>query len=63
MEQQQADCLIGQDYPRPVVPLEEAAKHAREQLWKIINSKKVKENNERVLGTLSGPRHVSEKGA
>ncbi len=40
---------LGIHYPKPIVNLEEAAKHARERLWAVRNSKKVKENNISIL--------------
>lgn len=40
---------LGVHYPKPIIPLEEAAKHAREHLWAVKNSKQVKENNTSIL--------------
>jgi deoxyribodipyrimidine photo-lyase len=63
MEQQQAKCILGEDYPMPVVNLEVAAKFARENLWGLKNSRQVRENNKEVLGALSGRKHEDEAGA
>jgi deoxyribodipyrimidine photo-lyase len=63
MEQLQAECILGEDYPIPVANIESAAKYAREKLWGLKNSKQVRENNKEVLGTLSGRKHEDEDGA
>lgn len=63
LEQQQYTCILGKDYPLPVVPLEASAKLAREKLWGLKKSKEVQANNAAVLTTLSGRKHETDKGA
>jgi deoxyribodipyrimidine photo-lyase len=40
---------LGLHYPKPIISLEEAAKYARENLWRVKNSKQVKEHNKFIL--------------
>jgi deoxyribodipyrimidine photo-lyase len=49
MEQQLHKVRLGVDYPLPIVSLQEAAAHARKNLWDIKKSTPVKTENARVL--------------
>jgi deoxyribodipyrimidine photo-lyase len=63
MEQMQYRCRLGADYPWPVVDVDEAARHAREQLWRVKASKAVKQHNRFILQQLSGRSREDEQGA
>jgi deoxyribodipyrimidine photo-lyase len=63
MEQQQYGCGIDSDYPTPVVNLEEAARHAREQLWRARGTRAVKDHVPSILSALSGRGSADEAGA
>ena len=41
--------LWGKDYPKPVVDLQTAARHASKQLWSIKGSVKVRKESKRIL--------------
>lgn len=49
MEQLAYGCVIGEQYPSPLVNLEEAHRAARERLWARKASKAVKKDNRRIL--------------
>ncbi len=55
MEQQMYKCIIGKDYPGPVVDLKSAGKYARDSLWGIKKSKLVKQEGRRILKKLTNP--------
>jgi deoxyribodipyrimidine photo-lyase len=42
MEAMTIDFKLGRDYPKPIVPLEEASKRARDKLWKARNESLLK---------------------
>lgn len=54
IEQQSYDCIIGKDYPAPIVDHEAAARHARKELWEIAKSASVLSEKRRILA-----RHVN----
>ena len=39
LEQAEARCVIGRDYPAPIVDLVAAARHAREAVWAVRRGK------------------------
>lgn len=49
MEQELYQFRLGIDYPLPIVPLAEAAKQAREQIWSLRQTDSVKAENQRIL--------------
>lgn len=49
MEQELYQFRLGHDYPLPIVPLAEAAKQAREQIWSLRKTEPVKAENQRIL--------------
>lgn len=49
MEQQFAGCIIGVDYPAPIVNLEKAGRYAADTLWKMRKNKAVKRESVRIL--------------
>jgi deoxyribodipyrimidine photo-lyase len=51
MEQQLYGVQIGKDYPKPVVDLEAAARHARDQLWGMRKNAEVRSEGRRILRT------------
>ncbi len=63
MEQQQTGCVIGKDYPAPIVNLEAASKHARDQLWGTKKSATVKKQNLKILGHLTDRTDEEASGA
>ena len=58
IEQEMYNCIIGVDYPNPIVDLQTAARYAREHLWATKKSKKVATENVKVLAT-----HVKKRKA
>ena len=48
-EQELYNCKIGVDYPQPIVNLQDTARYARIHLWGTKKTKKVMENNEKIL--------------
>lgn len=49
LEQEVYQCVIGSDYPAPLVMLEDAHRAARERMWARKASKEVKDDNRRIL--------------
>lgn len=49
MEQQMFAVVIGEDYPKPVVDLQQSSKQAREALWAWRKNIAVKQENQRIL--------------
>ncbi|MBY0537759.1 MAG: DNA photolyase family protein [Chitinophagaceae bacterium] len=47
-------------YPSPIIDIEAAAKYARENLWKVKNSKEAKQWNRQILGTLTEREEENE---
>jgi len=56
-------CVIGHDYPAPVVNLEAAAKHARAELWRVKRLPAVKQFNMQILGLLTERENELDEGA
>ena len=54
MEQQFYNCKIGQDYPEPIVNIEETRKYASDIVWSFRKKEDVKEEGKRIL-----KKHVS----
>jgi deoxyribodipyrimidine photo-lyase len=54
MEQQFYNCIIGEDYPQPIVNIEETRKRASEIVWSFRKKDEVKEEGKRIL-----QKHVS----
>lgn len=49
LEQQAYGCVLGKDYPLPVVDLKSSAAHAREHLWATKKTPESKQNSRRIL--------------
>ena len=49
IEEELYNFSLGIDYPKPVVDLQTAARHASKQLWSIKGSKKVRKESKRIL--------------
>lgn len=49
IEEELYDFTLGIDYPKPVVDLQTAAKHATNQLWALKGSAKVRKESKRIL--------------
>jgi deoxyribodipyrimidine photo-lyase len=56
MEQQFYHCIIGQDYPAPIVNIEETRKQASDIVWSFRKKEEVKVEGKRIL-----QKHVSRK--
>ncbi|MBY0432648.1 MAG: FAD-binding domain-containing protein, partial [Cyclobacteriaceae bacterium] len=48
-EQLAVGVKIGEDYPLPIVDIEQTARHAREHLWKTKKSVAVQSENKKIL--------------
>ncbi len=55
LEQQMYNCILGKDYPKPIVDLKSAGKYARDALWGIKKNKLVKKEGRRILRKLTNP--------
>lgn len=53
MEQQLINCIIGKDYPNPIVNITESAAYARDILWKVKKSSEAKQQNKQILEKLT----------
>lgn len=49
MEQELYHCKIGEDYPLPVVDIEESRKHASDLIWGLRKTNEVKKEGKRIL--------------
>jgi deoxyribodipyrimidine photo-lyase len=60
MEQQFYNCIIGKNYPKPIVNIEETRKYANDIVWSFRKKDDVKEEGKRILKKhLSNPNSVS----
>ncbi len=55
LEQQMYQCVIGKDYPEPIIDLKSAGKYARDSLWSVKKTKTVKSEGRRILKKLTNP--------
>ncbi len=63
LEQKAIKFHLGNDYPLPIIDLDQAAKFARENLWIAKKSPEVKRNNKEILKVLSGRTSEEDIGA
>jgi deoxyribodipyrimidine photo-lyase len=49
MEQQFYNCEIGENYPEPIVNIEETRKYASDIVWSFRKKEEVKEEGKRIL--------------
>jgi deoxyribodipyrimidine photo-lyase len=49
IEQEMYHCIIGKDYPAPIVDVEESRKRASEVVWKYRKNEEVKSEGKRIL--------------
>jgi deoxyribodipyrimidine photo-lyase len=54
MEQQFYNCVIGNDYPAPIVNIEETRKYSSDIVWSFRKKDEVKQEGKRIL-----QKHVS----
>ncbi len=57
-EQEQYGCIIGKDYPAPIVDIETTRKQASDIVWAFRKNGTVKAEGQRIVA-----KHVSEKGS
>jgi deoxyribodipyrimidine photo-lyase len=62
MEQAFHHCTIGDDYPQPLVNLQETGKFARDTLWQIKDDLEVKLEGERILQVHTVPGRNVDRG-
>jgi len=55
LEQQFYNCILGTDYPKPIVDLEEAGRQARETLWSVRKDVLTRQEGKRILKKLTNP--------
>ncbi|MFN4083714.1 MAG: deoxyribodipyrimidine photo-lyase/cryptochrome family protein [Bacteroidia bacterium] len=60
-EQKMYNCVLGKDYPLPIVDLKETTNHANKELWRIKKSITAKLNNQQILNTLTERKSEKEK--
>jgi deoxyribodipyrimidine photo-lyase len=51
MEQQFCGVILGTDYPKPIVDLEESARAARDKIWEHKKHPAVQKEKQRLLNT------------
>jgi deoxyribodipyrimidine photo-lyase len=61
IEQQMYGCIIGKDYPKPIVHNEKAGKHARDILWKLKGNAAVKTEKKRILAKHVAPNRWKKR--
>jgi deoxyribodipyrimidine photo-lyase len=49
IEQQAYNCILGKDYPKPIVNLSKTYKHAATILWQMKRKPKVRQDSKRIL--------------
>lgn len=60
MEQHLYHVIIGKDYPKPIVNLEEAGKIARDNIWGHRKNELVKEENKRIINTHTRRKQIKK---
>lgn len=58
--QQQFNCMLGVDYPLPIVPLSESSKQANAILWEVKKSAEAKHQNVAILKKHTGRKSEQE---
>ncbi|MFY7900817.1 MAG: FAD-binding domain-containing protein, partial [Chitinophagaceae bacterium] len=53
MDQQLANCIIGKNYPAPIINIATSAAYARDVLWTIKKSNEAKQQNKKILQKLT----------
>ena len=62
MEQQFYNCKIGEDYPAPIVNIEETRKYASDIVWSFRKKEEVKQEGKRILQKhVSNPNRKTKK--
>ena len=62
MEQQFYNCIIGKDYPAPIVNIDETRKYASDIVWSFRKKEEVKEEGKRILKKhVSNPNRKTKK--
>lgn len=62
MEQQFYNCKIGEDYPKPIVNIDETRKYASDIVWSFRKKDEVKEEGKRILKKhVSNPNRKTKK--
>ena len=62
MEQQFYNCIIGKDYPAPIVDIDETRKYASDIVWRFRKKEEVKEEGKRILKKhVSNPNRKTKK--
>ncbi|MCS6935773.1 MAG: DNA photolyase family protein [Chitinophagales bacterium] len=63
LEQRMYNCIVGKDYPAPIVSVEETRKRAADIMWAFKKKAEVKEEGKRILARHVRPRDGSVTGA
>lgn len=61
IEQHSYNCIIGEDYPAPIVDYQESARHARHELWRVAGTPLAREEKTRILAKHVKPRKEPER--
>ena len=61
LEQQLYNCIIGKDYPYPIVDIESTCKQASEKMWSFRKTPTVKKEGERILNKHTQRKSSKEK--
>ncbi|MBP9688881.1 MAG: deoxyribodipyrimidine photo-lyase [Bacteroidia bacterium] len=59
--QSKYNCIIGVDYPLPIVDLKLSAKHAAKHLWQTKNSAQTRQQNQQILAVHTNRKSQKEK--
>lgn len=61
IEQELYECVIGKDYPAPIIDIEETRKLASEKVWAYRKTSEVKEEGQRILNKHVNPESRKKK--
>lgn len=61
IEQELYECVIGKDYPAPIVDIEETRKLASDKVWTYRKTSEVKEEGQRILNKHVNPESRKKK--
>lgn len=62
-EQAMYGCVIGTDYPAPIVDLQKQMEFAKDELWRVKNSAEAKQENASILGKLTHRKSSDDSDA
>jgi deoxyribodipyrimidine photo-lyase len=61
MEQELYGCIIGKNYPTPIIDIDETRKRASEIVWSYRKKESVKEEGKRILQNHTNSERMEDK--